>query len=147
MARHEDRLGRRELLVLGSWGLGALAVGCGGKIEGLRDVSSEGGVLHLTLADFPALGEVGGNAVVRADGKGKPILVRQESEGVYVALSLKCTHLGCGVKLDEASSELACPCHGSRFSLAGEVLKGPAGAPLDRYPASREGDAILVNLA
>ncbi len=144
--RDDERINRREALALGGKALGVLAVvGCGGKIEGLQDVPSDGGVLRLGFADHPGLREAGGSAIVRADGKGKPILVR-EAEGSYVALSLKCTHLGCTVRVDEAAGELACPCHGSRFSLGGEVQEGPADAPLARYTTSVEGDAVLVSL-
>ena len=142
----DDGINRREALALGGKALGVLAVvGCGGKIEGLTDVPSEGGVLRLGFADHPGLRDPGGSAIVRADGKGKPILVR-ETDGSYLALSLKCTHLGCTVKVDEAAGELACPCHGSRFSLGGEVQKGPAGSPLAQYAATVEDDAVLVSL-
>lgn len=143
----DDRINRREALALGGKALTVLTVvGCGGKIEGLTDVPSEGGVLRLAFADHPELGEAGGSAIVRADGKGKPILVR-ETDGAYLALSLKCTHLGCTVKVDETAGELACPCHGSRFSLGGEVQAGPAKEPLARYTTNVEGDAVLVSLA
>jgi len=143
----DDRINRREALALGGKALTVLTVvGCGGKIEGLTDVPSESGALRLAFADHPGLGEAGGSAIVRADGKGKPILVR-ETDGVYLALSLKCTHLGCTVRVDEAAGELACPCHGSRFSLGGEVQEGPADAPLARYTTSVEGDAVIVSLA
>ena len=40
-------------------------------------------------------------------------------------LSAKCTHLGCNIHSVE-NNELVCPCHGSRFSLNGDCLKGPA---------------------
>lgn len=46
-------------------------------------------------------------------------------------LSSKCTHLGCRIySLDE--NELVCPCHGSRFSLDGQCVKGPAKEPLQK---------------
>jgi len=146
MAVDDDRIPRREALALGGKALTVLAVvGCGGKIEGLKDVPAEGGVVRLGFAEHPGLREPGGSAIIRADGKGKPILVR-ETGGEYLALSMKCTHLGCTVKVDEAAGELACPCHGSRFSMAGEVQEGPADAPLTRYAATVEDDAVLVSV-
>lgn len=57
-------------------------------------------------------------------------LVRDE-RGWY-GLVNTCTHLGCHPSLDSARGELACPCHGSRFNLKGQVLKGPADRPLNR---------------
>ncbi len=55
------------------------------------------------------------------------LLVR--SQAGFSALSLVCTHLGCTVQ--SQSDGFACPCHGSRFDLQGNVTRGPAGKPLD----------------
>lgn len=59
------------------------------------------------------------------DGRGIEIV--RDRDGVH-AISLVCTHLGCLLKSVETNSELgyACPCHGSTFTVAGDVLGGPA---------------------
>lgn len=44
-----------------------------------------------------------------------------------------CTHLGCIIR-SASGNELVCPCHGSRFSLNGTVVKGPAARPLKELP-------------
>lgn len=44
----------------------------------------------------------------------------------FCALSAVCTHLGCVTRYRPDDRIIACPCHGSRFSLEGEVLAGPA---------------------
>jgi cytochrome b6-f complex iron-sulfur subunit len=49
--------------------------------------------------------------------------------GVY-ALSAVCTHLGCITRFRSDERTIACPCHGSRFDLEGNVLHGPAPRPL-----------------
>jgi cytochrome b6-f complex iron-sulfur subunit len=57
-----------------------------------------------------------------------------EAHRVYVmrltdgfrALSSVCTHLGCVTRFQPDSRTIACPCHGSRFDLNGDVLGGPA---------------------
>jgi cytochrome b6-f complex iron-sulfur subunit len=54
---------------------------------------------------------------------GRPIAVFRDADGVY-AVSTVCTHLGCIVKAENGRFD--CPCHGSRFSLDGTVVKGPA---------------------
>jgi Rieske Fe-S protein len=51
----------------------------------------------------------------------------------YRALSASCTHLGCGVSWDDASSTFRCPCHGGVFARDGRVLAGPPPRPLDRF--------------
>ncbi|MCA9660208.1 MAG: Rieske (2Fe-2S) protein [Myxococcales bacterium] len=146
-AKKPGGIDRREALALCGGAIGALTViGCGGKIEGLTDVPAEGGALRLSFAEHPALKDPGGSAIVRADGKGKPILVRNDN-GEYLALSLKCTHLGCTVRVDDEAGDLACPCHGSRFTVTGEPTKGPADSPLSRYATQVEGDAVVVSLA
>jgi len=49
--------------------------------------------------------------------------------GVY-ALSAVCTHLGCITRFLSDEGVIACPCHGSRFDLEGNVVHGPAPRPL-----------------
>ena len=49
--------------------------------------------------------------------------------GVY-ALSAVCTHLGCITRFVSDEGVIACPCHGSRFDLEGNVIHGPAPRPL-----------------
>jgi glycine/D-amino acid oxidase-like deaminating enzyme/nitrite reductase/ring-hydroxylating ferredoxin subunit len=58
----------------------------------------------------------------------------RDREGSVHAVSATCTHLGCLVEFNEVEETWECPCHGSRFTLDGEVLQGPATAPLERHP-------------
>ena len=62
------------------------------------------------------------------------ILTLESSE--LIALSARCPHLGCRIQRQEAG-ELVCPCHGSRFSLVGECLRGPATADLSKLNLER----------
>ncbi|WP_257295657.1 ubiquinol-cytochrome c reductase iron-sulfur subunit [Endozoicomonas sp. YOMI1] len=79
---------------------------------------------------------------------------RSRTEDVLVLVGL-CTHLGCSPKyLPEVKpmefdanwkGGYFCPCHGSRFDLAGRVYKGvPAPTNLVVPPYSFEGDDVLI---
>lgn len=68
-------------------------------------------------------------------------------DGSFLAMSRTCTHLGCSVPWDEKEHKFICPCHGSTFSLTGEVLTAPAPRPLDTFPVRIENRIIKVNIA
>jgi cytochrome b6-f complex iron-sulfur subunit len=63
--------------------------------------------------------------------------------GVY-ALSAICTHLGCITRYLSDQNIIACPCHGSRFDLEGDVLHGPAPRPLPWLEVELSPSGLLV---
>ncbi|HEX8207210.1 MAG TPA: FAD-dependent oxidoreductase [Solirubrobacteraceae bacterium] len=86
---------------------------------------------RLTPADASSSDEVpAGEARVVRSGVGKVGVYRDESGGLH-AVSLRCTHLGCLTKWNDAERSWDCPCHGSRFDIDGKVLAGPAVKPLE----------------
>jgi Rieske Fe-S protein len=72
-----------------------------------------------------------GEARVVRSGAGKVGVFRDEEGGLH-AVSLRCTHLGCLTRWNDAERSWDCPCHGSRFDPDGKVLAGPAAKPLER---------------
>lgn len=56
-------------------------------------------------------------------------LITQPSVGTFKGFVARCTHAGCALTTVKGDAVL-CPCHGSSFGLDGEVLRGPAMAPL-----------------
>ncbi|MBN2175799.1 MAG: Rieske (2Fe-2S) protein [Bacteroidales bacterium] len=61
---------------------------------------------------------------------GQVILVKNNAS-VHI-FSSRCTHLGCRINSLE-NDEIVCPCHGSRFDLEGNCIKGPANKPLKKF--------------
>ncbi|HEU0200534.1 MAG TPA: Rieske 2Fe-2S domain-containing protein, partial [Burkholderiaceae bacterium] len=66
--------------------------------------------------------------------QGKKLAVYRDQNAVLHALSAVCTHLKCVVHWNCAEHTWDCPCHGSRFDIDGQVIEGPALAPLRPYP-------------
>jgi glycine/D-amino acid oxidase-like deaminating enzyme/nitrite reductase/ring-hydroxylating ferredoxin subunit len=54
------------------------------------------------------------------------LAVYRDELGELHELSAVCTHLGCLVQWNGGEKSWDCPCHGSRFSVDGQVLNGPA---------------------
>ena len=83
--------------------------------------------------DFPA-----GTARVIPE---RNVHVVSKKEGL-AAVSLICTHLGCIVGKTEEGYD--CPCHGSKFGQAGEIISGPAPRGLRWLEVSLAADGSLV---
>jgi cytochrome b6-f complex iron-sulfur subunit len=83
-------------------------------------------------------------ASVRAFPGGKFYLVRL-ADGGFLALSSRCTHLGCMVPWDAKQRAFPCPCHASRFDERGDVLAPPAIRALDLFPVVIEAGIVKVD--
>jgi cytochrome b6-f complex iron-sulfur subunit len=57
--------------------------------------------------------------------KERQIWVVRNERGIYAMISI-CRHLGCTPNWFEDKKVFLCPCHGSIYDLAGNVLGGPA---------------------
>jgi ubiquinol-cytochrome c reductase iron-sulfur subunit len=94
----------------------------------------------------------------RSDASRQPDFARNEYRSlkpkIFVVIGI-CTHLGCSPKLKPAADEAEmgpgwtggfyCPCHGSKFDLAGRVLKGsPAPTNLVVPPYAFVGDDRII---
>jgi cytochrome b6-f complex iron-sulfur subunit len=76
---------------------------------------------------------------------GRFYLARQQ-DGGFIALSLRCTHLGCAISWEEGKKRFICPCHSSAFDISGEVLNPPAARALDYYPVLIENGMVKVDI-
>lgn len=78
----------------------------------------------------------------------EPDFVLFETEAGPLAVSRRCTHLGCTLQYRDGEKAFHCPCHGSRFAEDGRYISGPAKKDLVRYEVKRladgEGYVVLV---
>jgi cytochrome b6-f complex iron-sulfur subunit len=79
------------------------------------------------------------------------IYIIHSQEG-YFSLSAVCTHLGCLTAWKPELGIIACPCHGSKFSVSGQgkvkpgdKIEGPAPKPLPwkRIWVNDDGDLLV----
>jgi Rieske Fe-S protein len=62
-----------------------------------------------------------------------------------MALSLRCSHLGCSVVWNKEENKFMCPCHSSQFDINGNVLSRPAPRALDYFPVVIRDGEIKVD--
>lgn len=77
----------------------------------------------------------GQGCILKLDGRR---IAYRDADGKTTQLSAICTHLGCVVHWNEATTSWDCPCHGSRFDVAGNVIAGPAEKPLKPVASSHQ---------
>jgi cytochrome b6-f complex iron-sulfur subunit len=109
-----------------------------------RKPRSEGGEFGTVIAAGPV--EAFARGTVTAFPRGQFYLTCLE-DGGFLAISRKCTHLGCTVPWVEDDKCFACPCHGSSFDITGNVLHAPAPRALDLFPVTIENNVVKVDTA
>ena len=73
------------------------------------------------------------------------VYILRSQQGLW-ALSAVCTHLGCITQWKPEANQIACPCHGSKFTPEGTKIAGPAPAPLPHFLITLTADGeLLVN--
>lgn len=104
----------------------------------------------LSFADHPELANVGGSVKLEDPRYKDPvcgldfIMVAQPTAGNYIALAGACTHSCCTISFNKTF--FSCPCHGSRFNLAGKVTTGPATQALQLLSVCADDCAVYVQL-
>jgi Rieske Fe-S protein len=81
----------------------------------------------ITLA--PGAGEAGKALVYVRRRTG----VDRDTTDEFVALTSRCSHVGCPVNYVQAAQSFVCPCHGGVYGFRGERTGGPPPRPLDRF--------------
>jgi Rieske Fe-S protein len=85
----------------------------------------------------------GGGANARGNVTYSGYAVKHAGQVTYFAVT--CSHLGCSVNFNKDAKRFECPCHGSRFSIEGQVIHGPALFPLSHLKVTEQGAALLVD--
>jgi glycine/D-amino acid oxidase-like deaminating enzyme/nitrite reductase/ring-hydroxylating ferredoxin subunit len=87
--------------------------------------------IEMEQALQKAAGLARGQGMVVEIKKRDPHAFYKDDCGKVHSFSAVCTHLGCTVKWNDSEKSFDCPCHGSRFSYAGQVINGPANDNLE----------------
>jgi nitrite reductase/ring-hydroxylating ferredoxin subunit len=118
----------RRLFITGGIfsGMGALYLILRGIFSFLQQPASRTRPTRFTLLGLRELTQSQTDLLFR-----RGVWLIRDDRGWYGLVNV-CTHLGCQPAFDPKMRILICPCHGSRFDLQGNVLKGPAARPLQR---------------
>lgn len=74
----------------------------------------------------------------------RDVWIIKHSETNITVFSPICPHLGCRFNWYPDAKKFICPCHGSVYSITGEVLGGPAPRGLDTLPWKIENGEVYV---
>ncbi len=136
--------------------LGVLLPGCGGggnpvgpsggSFTALPVISSaiSNGTITLNIDSASPLNAVGGAALVSASGRA--FLVAQPTQNTFAALTAICTHQTCTIT-GFRSPDYVCPCHGSTFTLNGQVVGGPAPRGLSSFGTTFSNGVLTISVA
>jgi Rieske Fe-S protein len=127
-----------------------LSQACGdGQIGGLAPEGEApppvGGTLVVTLADFPALGAVGGIARVD-EGTASPIAVARLGTSSYAAFSMICPHAGYR-PIGIVTGGFKCPNHGAEFAADGSWTGGQRTRDLRSYTVAHDAGAGTLTIS
>ncbi|WP_085508601.1 FAD-dependent oxidoreductase [Thalassobacillus devorans] len=75
-------------------------------------------------------------AIVKVDGKRAGAY--KDKSGKVSLVDTTCTHMGCDLAWNNSERSWDCPCHGSRFTVEGNVIEGPATKPLEKISNDNE---------
>ena len=74
---------------------------------------------------------------------GRKLFIARDEKG-FLAVSARCTHLGCLVVWNRDHQMFLCPCHGGKYDAEGRNVEGPPPRPLDLYALRIDENGFLV---
>ena len=75
--------------------------------------------------------------------RGRNIFIVRNEKG-FLALSARCTHLGCMVVWNRDHRIFLCPCHGGKYDAEGRNIEGPPPRSLDQLALRLDDNGFLV---
>ena len=141
------RYTRRKFIKLASSGVAGGMIA--GSIIGCATATVYQGSLNRNTLEFPLSDfneNIGNNygLLVTAFELNDAIILIKDAEGEFLALSARCTHQGCQVKVKKQSFN--CSCHGSTYDGVGNVTRGPAQKRLRSFPVKILDGIIIIDL-
>lgn len=115
------------------------------------EVGEGGGMLAKDQYGTPIpasqlLAEPPGTRALIAGLAGEPtyLIVQDNATLEPMGIVNNCTHLGCTFPWNPVDQQFQCPCHGSRYTPDGAVVRGPANLPLKIVHVAVKDDAIWL---
>jgi Rieske Fe-S protein len=108
----------------------------------LSQLAEDDAVRFDAPANSGFIEEDGGGANAKGNVTYSGFAVKHAGKTLFLAVT--CSHLGCSVNFNKDAKRFECPCHGSRFSIDGQVIHGPALFPLSHLNVTEQGDSLLV---
>lgn len=136
-----DALDRRAFLAKG-WKAGAALIAAAGAWTTWDLLKPRLGAGFAATVKTVAPDAVPANTVLEIP-EARAYLTKVNDE--VVAISEKCTHLGCRVPFCDSSGQFECPCHGTVFNRAGDHQSGPAPRGLDQYKVEVVDGVIVID--
>jgi nitrite reductase/ring-hydroxylating ferredoxin subunit/uncharacterized membrane protein len=149
--RRRGHRGRGVALSVAAVGISSAAAWIGGHLSYGRAV----GVNHTAFEDGPedwtrvlgadelVEGQLGGGLTP----EGFEVLLVKRGSAIH-AMADRCAHMGCALHEGELDGHIVrCGCHGSEFTLAGELVHGPATSGQPPFEARIAGDGVEVRKA
>jgi cytochrome b6-f complex iron-sulfur subunit len=103
--------------------------------------------LSISLGTSSPITNKGTTALAQYNNGNDVVIVEHNSDDTFRALSAICTHQGCVLTdFDATNNQFVCPCHGSKFDMSGNVVRGPAGSKLRELTTRVENNDLIVSL-
>ena len=135
-------IARRTFLVQSAIMAAAAALAACSASDGSTAPSISAGT-SIKVSDYPALGNVGGIAVVNAGGA--PLAIVRTGSTSFLALSRVCPHQGSLVNV--YGSGFLCPNHGAQFDSTGKWVGGQRTSNLHAYSTTYDAGTATITIS